>query len=109
MRATAELQVVPVGAGVSVRKEITRVVSILQGRDFILETHASGTNIEGDLAEILAAVNEIHELLHAAGSVRLVSYLKLETSLFFDAFDLFARENAYKPHPPSLKIKFTHV
>jgi len=79
MKATAELQVVPIGAGVSVRAEITRVVELLQGRDFILETHASGTNIEGELAEILAAVEQVHELLHRTGSTRLVSYLKLET------------------------------
>ena len=78
MKATAELQVVPIGDGVSVRKEITRVVELLGQHDFVLETHASGTNIEGELAAILAAVGEIHEALHRDGSVRLVSYLKLE-------------------------------
>lgn len=79
MRATAELQVVPIGAGVSVRREIARVVELLEGHDFIIETHASGTNIEGELGAILAAVGEIHETLHADGGVRLLSYLKLET------------------------------
>jgi uncharacterized protein (TIGR00106 family) len=79
MKATAELQVVPIGTGVSVRNEITRVVELLQGRGFILETHASGTNIEGELSEILAAVEQVHELLHRSGSIRLLSYLKLET------------------------------
>ena len=82
MKATAELQVVPIGTGVSVRNEITRVVELLQGRGFILETHASGTNIEGELAEILAAVEQIHELLHRSGSIRLLSYLKLETRTY---------------------------
>ena len=79
MKATAELQVVPIGAGVSVRKEIGRVVELLQGQNFIVETHASGTNIEGELSDILSAVGRIHEILHQEGSVRLVSYLKLET------------------------------
>ena len=79
MKATAELQVVPIGKGVSVRREITRVVEMLQKYDFIVETHASGTNIEGELAEILTAVGQIHELLHKEGSIRLISYLKLET------------------------------
>jgi uncharacterized protein (TIGR00106 family) len=79
MKATAEFQVVPIGHGVSVRREISRVVALLQEHDFILETHASGTNIEGELGEILAAVAQVHAALHAAGSVRLVSYLKLET------------------------------
>ncbi len=79
MKATAELQVIPVGAGVSVRKQIMQVVELLQGHDFILETHASGTNIEGELDTILAVVAKIHDQLHASGNMRLVSYLKLET------------------------------
>jgi uncharacterized protein (TIGR00106 family) len=79
MKATAELQVVPIGEGVSVRRQITRVVELLRGYEFIVETHASGTNIEGDLADIFAAVGEIHQSLHQDGSIRIVSYLKLET------------------------------
>ena len=79
MKATAELQVIPLGQGVSVRKQIRRVVELLQGHDFIVETHASGTNIEGELTDILAVLEQIHETLHAEGSVRLVSLLKLET------------------------------
>ncbi len=79
MRATAELQLIPIGQGVSVRAEIRSVVAMLEGYDFILETHASGTNIEGEMAEILAAVERIHRQLHEAGCIRLVSYLKLET------------------------------
>ena len=79
MKATAELQLVPIGEGVSVRQQITRVVELLQGHEFIIQTHASGTNIEGELAEILAAVGQIHQTLHRDGSIRLVSYLKLET------------------------------
>ena len=79
MKATAELQVIPVGEGVSVRQQVMRIVELLQGRDFILETHASGTNIEGELTDILAVVERIHETLHEEGSVRLISYLKVET------------------------------
>lgn len=79
MKATAELQVVPIGSGVSVRREIERVAALLRSHDFIVETHASGTNIEGELTAILAVVGEIHEALHREGSVRLLSYLKLET------------------------------
>jgi uncharacterized protein (TIGR00106 family) len=79
MKATAELQVIPLGAGVSVRKEVRRIVELLGQHDFILETHAAGTNIEGELDAILSAVQQIHESMHAAGSARLISYLKLET------------------------------
>lgn len=79
MRATAEFQVVPIGAGVSVRREIGRVLALLKAYDFVVETHASGTNVEGDLTDILSAVAQIHETLHREGCVRLLSYLKLET------------------------------
>ena len=79
MQATAELQIIPLGSGVSVRKEVARVVELLKSYDFVVETHASGTDIEGELTEILAAVEKIHEILHREGCVRLVSYLKLET------------------------------
>lgn len=79
MRATAELQVIPLGAGVSVRREIERVVALLGRRPLLIETHASGTNIEGEMREILDAVEAVHATLHAEGAVRLVSYLKLET------------------------------
>jgi len=79
MKATAELQFVPIGAGVSVRREISRVIELLQDHDFLIETHASGTNIEGELNEILSVVGTIHEILHQEGTVRLLSYLKLET------------------------------
>lgn len=79
MKATAELQVIPIGSGVSVRREIRRVVDILKAAGFLLEPHASGTDIEGELSDILSAVERIHAALHAEGAVRLVSCLKLET------------------------------
>ncbi len=79
MKATAELQVIPIGTGVSVRKEVTEIVALLNSYDFIVETHASGSNIEGDLAQIFSAVEAVHRQLHEHGSARLISYLKIET------------------------------
>ena len=38
-----------------------------------------GPILKEKLADILAAVAQIHEALHTEGCVRLVSYLKLET------------------------------
>jgi uncharacterized protein (TIGR00106 family) len=79
MKATAELQVIPIGQGVSVRGEVRRVIDVLRAYDFIVETHASGTNLEGELTDILLAVQHVHDVLHRKGSIRLVSYLKRET------------------------------
>ena len=55
--------------------------SSLRVRERHVETHASGTNIDGELAEILQAVGQVHETMHQEGSIRLVSYLKLETRM----------------------------
>ena len=79
MKATAEIQAIPIGTGVSVRKEVRRVVSLLEGAGQFVDPHASGTDVEGELAQILQAVEAIHETLHAEGTVRLVTYVKLET------------------------------
>jgi len=79
MKATAELQLIPLGAGVSVRDQVKKVVAMLNNFNFIVETHASGTNIEGELPDILAAVEKIHETMHNEGVIRILSYLKLET------------------------------
>lgn len=79
MHAIVELQVIPLGAGVSVREQVTQVVKMLEGHDFLLQTHASGTNIEGPLDKIFGVVQEIHETLHAQGNIRLLSYIKVET------------------------------
>ena len=79
MQATAELQLIPLGEGVSVRHRIERVIEILETYDFVLETHASGTDIEGEMEAILGAVKQVHEALHDDGCVRLISYLKLES------------------------------
>lgn len=79
MYATVELQVVPLGQGVSVRREIETVVDLLSRYDFIVQTHASGTNIEGELSTILGAVEQIHQTLHEQGGARLLSYIKVET------------------------------
>lgn len=79
MKATAELQVIPIGAGVSVRAEVSRVVGLMETLGVRTEPHASGTDLEGDLERILDAVRIVHETLHREGTVRLVSLLKLET------------------------------
>lgn len=79
MKATAELQVIPLGGGISVRPQVERVIEILNEYDFILETHASGTDIEGEVSDIFRAIEQVHNTLHREGNARLLSYLKLET------------------------------
>lgn len=79
MRAVAEIQVVPLGVGPSVRKEVMCAHELLRASGLHCELHAYGTNVEGELAAILAAVQTVHETLHREGVVRLVTNLKLGT------------------------------
>lgn len=79
MKATAEIQVIPIGVGVSVRKEVKRAHEILRDTGLDVQLHAYGTNVEGELADILDAVQRVHETLHAEGVVRISTALKLGT------------------------------
>jgi uncharacterized protein (TIGR00106 family) len=79
MKATAEIQVIPIGAGVSVRPQVKRAHELLGGRGLGIQLHAYGTNVEGELADILDAVRHVHEALHAEGVVRLTTAIKIGT------------------------------
>jgi uncharacterized protein (TIGR00106 family) len=81
MRATADVQVIPLGVGVSVRKEVARAHELLAASGLKVTLHAFGTNVEGELDEILAAVKRVHETLHEEGVVRISSSIKLGTRL----------------------------
>lgn len=79
MRATGDIQCIPIGSGVSVRDEVKRAHIILEESGLKVTLHPNGTSVEGELDEILAAVARIHETLHAEGVVRLVSFVKVAT------------------------------
>jgi uncharacterized protein (TIGR00106 family) len=79
MIATAEIQVIPIGSGVSVREEVKRAHYILEESGLNAKLHANGTNIEGEMAEIFEAVRRIHETLHAEGTVRIATFMKVAT------------------------------
>jgi len=79
MKAVAEVQVIPIGVGVSVRREVQRAHEILKAAGLRVELHAYGTNVEGELSAVLHAVEQVHRTLHAEGTVRLSTFLKLGT------------------------------
>ncbi|MDF1566263.1 MAG: MTH1187 family thiamine-binding protein [Deltaproteobacteria bacterium] len=79
MRALAEIQVIPLGAGPSVREEVTRAHRLIEASGLTVQLHAYGTNVEGELSEILKVIETIHETLHAEGVVRLSTAIKLGT------------------------------
>ena len=79
MKATGDIQCIPIGSGVSVRAEVKRAHQILEQAGLNATLHPNGTSVEGELTDILDAVRTIHETLHAEGVVRLVSYVKVAT------------------------------
>ncbi len=79
MKATAEIQVIPIGVGVSVRQYVKKAHETLAASGLNVQLHAFGTNVEGDLDDILAAVKRVHEVLHADGVVRVTSSVKIGT------------------------------
>ena len=79
MKATAEVQVIPIGSGVSVRQEVKRAHGVLEESGLHVTLHGNGSNVEGELSEILAAVERIHEVLHDEGTARLASFVKIGT------------------------------
>lgn len=79
MKALAEIQVIPIGAGVSVREQVKRAHELLEASGLSTVLHANGTNVEGDLRAIMDAVVHLHETLHAEGTVRLSTHMKIGT------------------------------
>ena len=79
MKAIAEVQVIPIGSGVSVRAEVKRAHRILEDAGLNAQLHSNGTNLEGELADIFTAIARVHESLHAEGTVRLSTHIKIGT------------------------------
>lgn len=79
MKALAEIQVIPIGVGVSVREPVRRAHELIVASGLTFEAHAYGTNVEGELDEILRLIARIHETLHAEGVPRLSTAVKIGT------------------------------
>ena len=79
MKAIAEVQIIPIGAGVSVRKEVMRAHELLEESGLNLTLHANGSNLEGELGEVLDTIRHAIETLHEEGVVRLSSHIKVGT------------------------------
>lgn len=79
MKAVAGIQVIPIGIGVSLRAQVRRAKEIIQQSGLGVQEHSSCTNVEGDLEKILEVVPRLDEVLHAEGTPRLSTSVKLGT------------------------------
>ena len=79
MKAVAEIQVVPIGVGVSVRAQVRRAQELIRESGLVVQEHSFGTNVEGELETILEVIARIHEVLHDEGVARLSTAIKIGT------------------------------
>lgn len=79
MKAVAEIQVIPIGVGVSVRSYVRRAQAVIRESGLTVQEHSFGTNVEGDLERILDVIGRLHEALHAEGAPRLSTAIKIGT------------------------------
>ncbi len=81
MKAVAEIQVIPIGVGVSLRAHVRRAQKIISESGLVVQEHSFGTNVEGDLEKILEVIARLHEVLHAEGAPRLSTAIKIGTRI----------------------------
>ncbi|MFH0782741.1 MAG: MTH1187 family thiamine-binding protein [Pseudomonadota bacterium] len=79
MNVIMDLCVVPMGVGVSVSEYVAACQEVLKSAGLKYQLHAYGTNIEGDWDEVMSAVKECHETVHAMGAPRISTTIKLGT------------------------------
>lgn len=79
MKVIADLCVVPLGVGVSVRKYVVACERVLEEAGLRTRLHAYGTNMEGDWDEVFAAIKRCHEVVHTMGAPRITTSIKVGT------------------------------
>lgn len=77
--AIVEVSIVPIGTGSSsVSAYVAGAVALLEQRRLSYRLTPMGTVIEGDLADVLAAVREMHETPFAQGAGRVYTVIKID-------------------------------
>ncbi|WP_237068401.1 MTH1187 family thiamine-binding protein [Microbulbifer guangxiensis] len=79
MKVHVDLCVIPLGVGVSLGEYIVECQRVLREAGLSHQLHAYGTNIEGEWDEVMAAIKQCHERVHALGAPRITTTLKLGT------------------------------
>ncbi|MGQ9603297.1 MAG: MTH1187 family thiamine-binding protein [bacterium] len=77
--AVAEVSVVPVGTGkASISEFVVRAVELVKASGLKYELSSMGTNIEGEVSEILEVARRVHEACFEMGAVRVLTTLKID-------------------------------
>ena len=79
MKAVAEIQVIPIGVGVSVRSYVRRAQALIRESGLVVQEHSFGTNVEGEWDDVMGALKRCHEVVHEMGAVRISTTVRLGT------------------------------
>lgn len=81
MKVIAELQIIPLGVGLSLSKYIAECERVLKNKKLNIQLHAEGTNIEGEFDEVFNALKSCIEAVHKLGVPRLVTNIKMSSRI----------------------------
>ena len=79
MKAIADVCIVPLGVGLSLSEYVAACEHIFKEAGLNPQLHAYGTNIEGDLDEVVTAIKRCHEKMHEMGAPRITTSIRLGT------------------------------
>jgi len=79
MHVIMDVCIVPLGVGVSVSSYVAACQETMAEAGLKTELHAYGTNVEGEWDVVMAAVKRCHERVHAMGSPRITTTIKMGT------------------------------
>ncbi|CAG8515165.1 10646_t:CDS:2 [Paraglomus brasilianum] len=75
----ADFSINPMGCEVSTSKYLREAIKIVDESGLNYHTHASGTNIEGKLDEVMIVVRKCIDKTHSMGCPRADTIVKLQT------------------------------
>jgi len=77
--ATLEISIVPIGTGTTSASEfIAEATRIAESSGLKTELTAMGTNMEGDIAQLLEVARQMHESCFARGVKRVYTVIKID-------------------------------
>lgn len=79
MKVIAEIYIIPLGVGLSLSPYIAECERILKNYHLTIHLHAEGTNIEGELTDVLQAIEACIKEIHAMQVPRLMTQVKINS------------------------------
>jgi len=81
MKIIADLSITPIGVEISLSKYIVACERILRDQGLHIKIHAEGTNIEGELDEVLKGIKLCIDALHKQGVLRLKVHISISSRI----------------------------